>query len=46
MFKKIRKGVPFLEIKIVTQVDFDLFCHTIFATDRDMIPNGLIEVML
>lgn len=43
---ELRQGLPFLEIKIVAQDDFDFFCHAIFATDRDMIPKGVVEVPL
>ncbi|MCY2950730.1 MAG: hypothetical protein NTU53_01985 [Planctomycetota bacterium] len=43
---ELRQGLPFLEIKIVAQEDFDFFCDTIVATDRDMIAEGLVEVSL
>jgi hypothetical protein len=43
---ELRNGLPFLEIKIVNQEDFDFFAGTIFASDRDMISKGMIELTL
>jgi uncharacterized protein DUF6932 len=41
---ELRGGLPFLEIKVVNQEDHDFFAGTIFASDRDMIRKGMIEV--
>jgi hypothetical protein len=43
---ELRQGLPFLETKIVKQEDFDLFASTIFGTDRDVIPKGVVEVSI
>jgi hypothetical protein len=43
---ELRQGLPFLEIKIVREEDFDIFASTIFGTDRDMIPKGVVEISL
>lgn len=39
-------ALPFLEIKIVNADDYLFFCDTLFASDRDMIAKGMIEVSL
>jgi hypothetical protein len=43
---ELRQGLPFLEIKIVTEQDYGFFAETIFGTDRESIPKGVIEVPL
>jgi hypothetical protein len=43
---ELRQGLPFLEIKIVTQADYQFFAETVFGTDRDGTPKGVIEVEL
>ena len=43
---ELRQGLPFLEIKIVTADDYEFFSTVLFATDRDMIAKGVIEVAL
>jgi hypothetical protein len=42
----IINGLPFLEIQIVNQEGFDFFVETVFATDRDTIPKGMVEIIL
>jgi hypothetical protein len=42
---EISRGLPFLEIAVVTQKDFEFLSAVMFSTDRDMIPKGLVEVM-
>lgn len=42
----LKQGLPYLEIKIVAAGDYDTFSTIIFATDRDMIPKGVVEVPL
>jgi len=44
--EELVQGLPFMEIKLVTQPDFDIFVHNIFATDRYMTPKGTVEVIL
>jgi len=39
-------GLPFLEISLVTQDGFSLLVDTIFATDREETPKGMVEVPL
>jgi hypothetical protein len=43
---ELREGLPFLEIKIVTLGDYNFFADTVFATDRDIIPKGMVEVIV
>jgi hypothetical protein len=43
---ELRQGLPFLEIKVVTREDYAFFADLLFATDRDMIPKGMVEVEL
>jgi hypothetical protein len=40
------EGLPFLEIDLVDQVDFDRLTGVFFATDRRETPKGMIEVLL
>ena len=42
---ELNAGLPFLEIKLVGQADFDEFVHVIFGTDRMGVPKGMIEVI-
>ncbi len=39
-------GLPFLEISLVAHDGFTLLVDTIFATDREQIPKGMVEVKL
>jgi hypothetical protein len=43
---ELAAGLPFLDIKRVRLDEFNLFVQEIFATDRDHIPKGMIEVVL
>jgi hypothetical protein len=43
---ELREGLPFIEIKIVGEDDYRFFAHTLFASDRDMITKGVVEVLL
>ena len=43
---ELLEGLPFLEIKLVNQEGFELLVETIFASDREMQPKGMIEVVL
>jgi hypothetical protein len=43
---ELRDGLPFLDMKLVGQEDFDEFVNVTFGTDRAGIPKGMIEVIL
>lgn len=43
---ELEKGLPFLDVAIVTQKDFDRFTTRVFATDRHNRPKGMVEVQL
>jgi hypothetical protein len=38
-------GLPFLEMNLVNQADFDLLVEKFFATDRESIPKGMVEIV-
>jgi hypothetical protein len=38
-------GLPFLEMKVVRQADFEEFVNVTFGTDRMGVPKGMIEVV-
>jgi hypothetical protein len=38
-------GLPFLELSLVNRTDFDLLIDEFFATDRQAIAKGLVEVI-
>ena len=40
------EGLPFIQVVIVGQEDFDLYVEEIYATDRHANPKGMIEVIL
>jgi len=42
---ELREGLPFLEIAIVGQEDFDELLNVTFASDRYGAPKGMIEVI-
>ncbi len=44
--KELRGGLPFLEMKLVGQEDFDGYVNVTFGTDRLGVPKGMIEVLL
>jgi hypothetical protein len=44
--EELAAGLPFIDLKRVRADQFDLFVHEIFATDRDNVPKGMIEVLL
>jgi hypothetical protein len=39
-------GLPFLEIDLIGQEDFDYMVNTVFATDRRQVSKGVVEVRL
>lgn len=44
--EELESGLPFLDIAIVGQTDFDRFVARIFAADRHGVLKGMIEVIL
>jgi hypothetical protein len=38
-------GLPFLELNLVTQADFDMLVERLFATDRQSLPKGMVEIV-
>lgn len=43
---ELAAGLPFLDIEIVNQDDFNWLVGTMFATDRSTMRKGMIEVLL
>jgi hypothetical protein len=44
-FQELLNGLPFMDIAIVEQLEFDEFVNEIFAADRFGIAKGMIEVV-
>lgn len=42
----IQQGLPFLEIRIAKEEEYDFFANVVFASDRATIRKGVIEVTL
>jgi len=43
---ELRAGLPFLEIDVVDQDNFNFLVGIVFVSDRDRVPKGMIEVIL
>jgi hypothetical protein len=43
---QLTAGLPFLDIRLVEQEEFDFYSDSFFATDRDKVRKGTVEVML
>ena len=43
---ELTDGLPFLQIDVVRDEGFRDLVERIYATDRDQIPKGMIEVVL
>jgi len=43
---ELKAGLPFLEINVVRQDDFDYLVDRHFASDRDFVLKGMVEVHL
>jgi hypothetical protein len=43
---ELNAGLPFLEMKLVGQADFDEYVNVTFGTDRMGVPKGMIEITL
>ena len=44
--KELADGLPFMQISLVEQVEFDMIVERIYGTDRETIPKGMVEVLL
>jgi len=44
--RELLRGLPFVDLELVDQADFDYFVNRFFAFDRARAPKGLIEVVL
>ena len=44
--KELLEGLPFIELKLVGEEDLTLLVEHIFASDRQAVPKGMIEVVL
>jgi hypothetical protein len=42
---ELESGLPFLQIDVVNQEQFDYLVSQVFSSDRDRIPKGMIEVI-
>ncbi len=42
--KDLLISLPFVSMQVVDQAGFDLFVNEFFATDRNAVPKGMIEV--
>jgi len=42
---ELLSGLPFVNMELVDQQGFDQLTGKTFATDRDLVPKGMIEVM-
>ncbi|HEY3245399.1 MAG TPA: hypothetical protein VGM03_18815 [Phycisphaerae bacterium] len=42
---ELNAGLPFLEMKLVRQSEFDLYLNVIFGTDRAGVAKGVVEVI-
>lgn len=43
---ELNAGLPFIEMKIVEDFAFGEFINDVFATDRDGVPKGMVEIVL
>ena len=44
--RTLAAGLPFLEIRLVDQEEFDFYTGSFYATDRDLVQKGTVEVIL
>ena len=44
-FRELKAGLPFLDVAIAGQPEFDEFISDVFASDRHGVTKGMIEVM-
>jgi hypothetical protein len=43
--RELQAELPFISMQLVDQAGFDFFVNQFFATDRDTIPKGMIEIL-
>jgi hypothetical protein len=43
---QVRQSLPFVELNVVSESDYQLFRDVLFASDRAMIDKGVIEVLV
>jgi hypothetical protein len=43
---ELHEGLPFLDLEIVDESEFVFLVEEMFATDRDTVPKGLVELKL
>jgi len=43
---ELAAGLPFLELNLVNQADFDALVDEFFATDRYSVAKGMVEIVL
>jgi len=41
---ELNAGLPFLEMKLVGQADFDEYVNAVFGTDLMGVPRGMVEI--
>ena len=44
--KELCEGLPYLQLSLVTQLGFNRLVARFYATDRQSVPKGMIEVIL
>lgn len=44
--RQLREGLPFLEIEFADAASFNFYCERFYASDRENVPKGLIEVLV
>ena len=44
--RKLKEGLPFIDLHVIGIVDFEFIVGTIFGSDRLTVPKGVIEVTL
>ena len=44
-FQELLAGLPFLDIAVADQIDFNEFVNEVFSDDRFGVPKGMIEVV-
>jgi hypothetical protein len=42
----LHDGLPFIDLHLVEETEFELLVTDIFGTDRDLLPKGVVEVLL
>jgi len=43
---ELQEGLPFMDIQMVDEADYNLFSEVIFVSDRNFRPKGIVEVLL